>query len=208
MSSCFVCGRTTTRTKPNPIIFCEDCLPDETNYTVPLDTDQGAPLHHRPPSQQIPVPRIPTPMMNSITTTPLDPVYTSQISMPMTLHIEVPLGSQPIAGASSSRHVSASIPEGLVIVKDKVASDTKLEASIKRRRRLRFEPSGRATEIVCDICGQTFTKRHNLTSHVNSHYGVKRFSCSLCGKYFSRKTDCQRHEREYCKQRPPSAPDL
>ncbi|KAF9077095.1 hypothetical protein BDP27DRAFT_1442421, partial [Rhodocollybia butyracea] len=51
--------------------------------------------------------------------------------------------------------------------KARVASPRVLAASRKRRR-----PSkGAKSESVCHLCLATFTARHNLTNHLNSHYG-------------------------------------
>jgi len=49
----------------------------------------------------------------------------------------------------------------------------------------------------CNICPQSLTTKGGLRNHLNSHLGLKRFRCSQpnCGKAFTTKYVCTRHER-------------
>ncbi|ESK87782.1 hypothetical protein Moror_15372 [Moniliophthora roreri MCA 2997] len=61
----------------------------------------------------------------------------------------------------------------------RVANHTIIEASVRRRKY--------APKFACDVqgCGQTFTARHNLTNHSNSHSGIKPYRCSFCDVRFT-----------------------
>ncbi|EDR05895.1 uncharacterized protein LACBIDRAFT_302525 [Laccaria bicolor S238N-H82] len=68
-----------------------------------------------------------------------------------------------------------------------VASDRILECTAKRRK-----SEGR---FRCDArnCGQTFTAKHNLLNHANSHEGWKPCKCDRCGKRLGTPTTLRRH---------------
>ncbi|KAJ3817232.1 hypothetical protein F5880DRAFT_1604982 [Lentinula raphanica] len=42
-------------------------------------------------------------------------------------------------------------------------------------------------------CKATFTAKHNLNNHVNSHYGIKSFQCAKCGRDFGTGHVLRRH---------------
>ncbi|KIJ92597.1 hypothetical protein K443DRAFT_685162 [Laccaria amethystina LaAM-08-1] len=68
-----------------------------------------------------------------------------------------------------------------------VASDRILECTAKRRKsegRFRCEARN---------CGQTFTAKHNLLNHANSHEGWKPCKCDRCGKRLGTPTTLRRH---------------
>ncbi|KAJ7873175.1 hypothetical protein B0H13DRAFT_1633603, partial [Mycena leptocephala] len=50
--------------------------------------------------------------------------------------------------------------------------------------------------FICPVpgCGSTFTRVFNLKGHIRSHNEEKPFLCK-CGKGFTRKQDCKRHEQ-------------
>ncbi|PBL03324.1 hypothetical protein ARMGADRAFT_1056524 [Armillaria gallica] len=61
--------------------------------------------------------------------------------------------------------------------REQVASDAVARASQSRRT---------AANYTCNECHQTFTAKHNLNNHLNSHYGVRNFRCEVpnCNKSF------------------------
>ncbi|GAA6051458.1 hypothetical protein JCM3770_004542 [Rhodotorula araucariae] len=61
----------------------------------------------------------------------------------------------------------------------------------KRRRN-----ANAVAKFVCELCGETFTRRYNLRGHQRAHKGEKPYKCSYdgCDKSFARAHDCKRHE--------------
>uniref|UniRef100_A0A0K0DYL6 C2H2-type domain-containing protein n=1 Tax=Strongyloides stercoralis TaxID=6248 RepID=A0A0K0DYL6_STRER len=51
----------------------------------------------------------------------------------------------------------------------------------------------------CDFesCLKTFSNKHLLKKHQFTHTGIRPHSCTYCGKKFSRKDNCLRHERSH-----------
>ncbi|KAK7437035.1 hypothetical protein VKT23_018851 [Stygiomarasmius scandens] len=47
---------------------------------------------------------------------------------------------------------------------------------------------------ICGICGHDFTAAHNLKHHINSHNGLRKFSCNQCDGVFGTKHVLRRHE--------------
>ncbi|KIK66753.1 hypothetical protein GYMLUDRAFT_118390, partial [Collybiopsis luxurians FD-317 M1] len=68
-----------------------------------------------------------------------------------------------------------------------VASEKTRRASEKRRRN---EP-----KFYCSIpgCGGSFTARHNLLNHMNSHFRIKEYQCVQCGRDFGTAHVLTRH---------------
>ena len=64
---------------------------------------------------------------------------------------------------------------------------------------------GREAKFACKVegCTSTFTAKHNLTNHMNSHLGVQPFSCPRCSRPFTTKGVMQRHTKT-CKSSSPS----
>ncbi|KAK4051324.1 hypothetical protein OIV83_002808 [Microbotryomycetes sp. JL201] len=65
-----------------------------------------------------------------------------------------------------------------------------IDAAMRRRN------PGTNAKFVCDLCGETFTRRYNLKGHLRAHRNEKPFICSYdgCDKAFARSHDCKRHE--------------
>lgn len=56
---------------------------------------------------------------------------------------------------------------------------------------------------VCDMCGATFTRQHNLKSHLLTHTSSKKeFICSECGSEFRRSHDLKRHQKLHTGEKP------
>ncbi|CAG8962046.1 hypothetical protein HYFRA_00005088 [Hymenoscyphus fraxineus] len=48
----------------------------------------------------------------------------------------------------------------------------------------------------CPLCpDKSFTRKANLNSHLRAHNNDKPFACVACGERFTRKSDCDRHEK-------------
>ncbi|THU81383.1 hypothetical protein K435DRAFT_693689 [Dendrothele bispora CBS 962.96] len=69
--------------------------------------------------------------------------------------------------------------------KETVGSDKILKASGDRRKN--------DAKFKCPICGNSFTAKHNLTNHLNSHNGIRPYDCKACGASFTTKGTFQRH---------------
>ncbi|KAL5282680.1 wdn family protein [Megaselia abdita] len=54
----------------------------------------------------------------------------------------------------------------------------------------------------CDICGQKFVQKINLTNHAKVHSGVKPFACPECQKTFPEKSHLLRHQKYHTSTRP------
>ncbi|KAL0575490.1 hypothetical protein V5O48_006475, partial [Marasmius crinis-equi] len=64
--------------------------------------------------------------------------------------------------------------------------------SASRRRRTK------SVAHKCHYCNSTFTARHNLKNHVNSHLGIRPHICQRCGRRFGTKHVLTRHEKKMC----------
>ncbi|XP_068114494.1 oocyte zinc finger protein XlCOF7.1-like [Hyperolius riggenbachi] len=56
--------------------------------------------------------------------------------------------------------------------------------------------------FLCSACGKYFTRRATLLRHQRCHTGVKPYPCSVCGKCFSRKSHVNEHERTHSGVKP------
>ncbi|KAJ8088508.1 hypothetical protein PM082_022581 [Marasmius tenuissimus] len=68
-----------------------------------------------------------------------------------------------------------------------VAKPTVLEASLARRKK--------EGKYSCHLCSATFTEKHGVTNHLNSHYGIKPHECARCGKRFGTTHTRNRHAK-------------
>lgn len=55
----------------------------------------------------------------------------------------------------------------------------------------------RESAFRCDLCSETFTAKQRLDTHLNSHYGIKKYVCNVCPghKSFGQASDLTRHEK-------------
>ncbi|KAF5359668.1 hypothetical protein D9756_003224 [Leucocoprinus leucothites] len=51
----------------------------------------------------------------------------------------------------------------------------------------------RVAKYICEMCGSKLTAKHNLTSHMNAHFGIKPFRCPYCRKEYTAKSTFRRH---------------
>lgn len=48
---------------------------------------------------------------------------------------------------------------------------------------------------TCTMCGKNFTRKSIKADHENSHLGKRDYECEECGKAFTRKNDLNRHKK-------------
>ncbi|XP_072108226.1 uncharacterized protein [Mobula birostris] len=56
--------------------------------------------------------------------------------------------------------------------------------------------------FTCSDCGKGFTKSSHLLSHQSVHTAVRDFTCSVCGKTFTQSSNLQRHQRVHAGEKP------
>lgn len=56
-------------------------------------------------------------------------------------------------------------------------------------------------KYLCPQCQNTFTRKHNLKSHLLTHTDQKPFACSNCPSQFRRQYDLRRHEKIHTRER-------
>ena len=65
------------------------------------------------------------------------------------------------------------------------------------RRRIHFKLTLNNThltmKISCPTCERTFTRKYNLTHHINAKHVKREYPCPNCWRVFSRKNNLQRH---------------
>ena len=54
----------------------------------------------------------------------------------------------------------------------------------------------------CDICGKTFTEKTNLIRHAKIHGDRPVFSCNVCSKQFTRADDLTQHQKVHEEEQP------
>ena len=119
---------------------------------------------------------------------------------PYVYHSPVPNASQspqPLSRAGSmtsvlsrqSSHGSRQMSSDGGELRSKTTPAT-IEAAQRRRK------EGTQAKFICELCGESFTRRYNLRGHQRAHRNEKPYACAFegCDKAFARSHDCKRHE--------------
>jgi uncharacterized Zn-finger protein len=61
---------------------------------------------------------------------------------------------------------------------------------------------GRERLFSCYLCKKIFTSRSNLDNHIRVHTGERPFLCGMCKRRFSQRSDLNRHLRIHNGERP------
>ena len=54
----------------------------------------------------------------------------------------------------------------------------------------------------CQVCDRVFPARRNLLMHLKAHSLIKKFQCKTCGREFSRKNNYDNHLRKHSDEKP------
>ncbi|KAK9473099.1 uncharacterized protein V1510DRAFT_377461 [Dipodascopsis tothii] len=63
-------------------------------------------------------------------------------------------------------------------------------------------PSAGSNKHTCPHCSQTFTRHHNLKSHLLTHSQEKPYTCTTCNSKFRRLHDLKRHSKLHTGEKP------
>ncbi|XP_037732471.1 zinc finger protein 26 [Drosophila subpulchrella] len=63
-------------------------------------------------------------------------------------------------------------------------------------------PEESSTNIMCEICGNIYSKRAALNIHMRRHLADKPFECEICGKTFAGPSELNRHIRVHTGEKP------
>lgn len=80
--------------------------------------------------------------------------------------------------------------------------DLKLELRSEYKAHVKTHSTMSASQLICDVCGQTYKSKVALEVHVNMHKGVCPHECGMCGKQFTQRGALMRHMPLHTGERP------
>ncbi|KAI5887394.1 uncharacterized protein SCHCODRAFT_02641338 [Schizophyllum commune H4-8] len=111
---------------------------------------------------------------------------------PMAMHHDFSSGADTGANYPFSENMTLN-PRGGAAFRSEVGSQAQSQAARKRRASARSPNRG----FLCDQCHKTFTRKKNLTDHMERHRNLKAFWCREldCQSRFNTRSDLERHVR-------------
>jgi uncharacterized Zn-finger protein len=61
---------------------------------------------------------------------------------------------------------------------------------------------GRERLFSCSLCNKGFTSRSNLDKHIRAHTGERPYSCEVCNKLFAQRSNLNKHLKVHTGERP------
>lgn len=110
---------------------------------------------------------------------------------------QFPLSVQPLRAGSASEQLSATTPTTPGFSATTPTTPFSPSATT---------PGGTRGKHTCHHCNQTFTRHHNLKSHLLTHSHEKPFLCQTCQARFRRLHDLKRHSKLHTGERPHVCP--
>ncbi|XP_041661679.1 gastrula zinc finger protein XlCGF26.1-like [Cheilinus undulatus] len=110
---------------------------------------------------------------------------------------------QPETGIKTEDSVSVSVSETETDDSDDWWETREHQAGLKHiNKNVNKRKKKEQSLHSCSECGQTFTRKRNMSKHMRIHTGEKPFSCSVCNKRFKRKDGLTRHMLIHKEEKP------